>query len=56
MKNIRFFLSENVQFLVVTWSIYLNRRFRSGMVRRVFAYLSLDSPDAREESCDQRRL
>ena len=26
MKNIRFFLSENIQFLVVTFSIYLNRR------------------------------
>ena len=26
MKNIRIFLSENFQFLVVTLSIYLNRR------------------------------
>ena len=26
MKNIRFFLSENFQFLVVKISIYLNRR------------------------------
>ena len=26
MKNIRFFLSENFQFLVVNFSIYLNRR------------------------------
>ena len=26
MKNIRFFLSENVQFLEVKFSIYLNRR------------------------------
>ena len=26
MKNIRFFLSENFQFLEVNFSIYLNRR------------------------------
>ena len=26
MNNIRFFLSENFQFLVVRFSIYLNRR------------------------------
>ena len=26
MKNIRFFLSENFHFLVVKFSVYLNRR------------------------------
>ena len=26
MKNIRFFLSENFHFLVVNFSVYLNRR------------------------------
>ena len=26
MKTIRFFLSENFQFLVVNFSVYLNRR------------------------------
>ena len=41
MKNIRFFLSENFQFLEVKFSIYLNRRifvlrFKASPLLQVF--------------------
>ena len=42
MKNIRFFLSENFQFLQVKFSLYLNRHvFRN---ENIFYRYSLEAP------------
>ena len=41
MKNIRFFLSENFQFLVVKFSIYLNRRVF--VIWKLYRYLQVST-------------
>ena len=70
MKSIRVFLSENFQFLEVNFSIYLNRHVfvmcvtskasdqdvHTLSTARVLVYPSLDSPEAVEGTCDQRKL
>ena len=46
MKNIKGFLYENAQFLVIKFSVYLNRRvFVMGKFRQIFIELSAqDTP------------